>query len=129
MSNANDHGLVKNLTAAGLITPYRVVAYDVVEGKVKQATGPTDKVVGCSGVIGAAADGERIDVLMDRNRTLEAGAAFGQGDWLVSDAQGRVVGAAPGAGATHYAIGQALEASTAAGQLVTIHISKIALRG
>jgi regulator of RNase E activity RraA len=127
--NANDHGLVKNLTAAGLINPHRVVAFDVVEGKVKQATGPTDKVVGCSGVVGAAADGERIDVLMDRNRTLEAGAPFAQGDWLVADAQGRVVGAAPAAGATHYAIGQAQEASTAVGQLVAVHISKIALRG
>ena len=127
--NANDHGLLKNLTAAGLINPRRLIAFDAVEGKVKQAAAATDKVVGCSGISGAAADGERIDVLMDRNRTIEAGAAFAQGDWLVSDAAGRVVGSAPGAGVTHYAIGQALEPASGAGQLVSVHINKIAIRG
>jgi Uncharacterized conserved protein (DUF2190) len=127
--NTNDHGLVKNFTAAGLINPRRVISFDAVEGKVKQATGPAEKVIGCSGIVGALADGERIDVLKDRIRTLEAGGAFAQGDWLVSDAQGRVVAAAPGAGVTHYAIGQAEEPSTAAGQHVNVHIIKIAIRG
>ena len=127
--NANDHGLVKNLTASGAIGVRRLVAFDAAEGKVKQAAAATDKVVGVSGISGALADGERIDVLMDRNRTIEAGGPFAQGDWLVSDAQGRVVGAAPGAGVTHYSIGQALEPSSGAGQLVSVHINKIAIRG
>jgi Uncharacterized conserved protein (DUF2190) len=127
--NSNDFGLVKQFTAAGLINPRRVVAFDVVEGKVKQGAAAADKLVGVTGISGAAADGERVDVLMDGIRTIEAGGAFAQGDYLVSDAQGRVVVAAPGAGVTVFTIGQAQEPAGAAGQLVSVHITKIALRG
>ena len=127
--NRNEFGLVKNFTSAGAIGIRRCVAFDVVEGQVRQGAAAADKLVGVTGIIGTLAAGERIDVLMDGNRALEAGGAFAQGDYLVSDAQGRVVLAAPGAGVTVYTIGQALEASGAVGQIVTVHITKIALRG
>lgn len=127
--NRNDFGLVKNFTSGGAINPRRVVKFDAVDGQVIQGAAATDKVVGVTGILGAVAVGERIDILLDGVRELEAGGVFGQGDDLVSDAQGRVVAAAPGAGVLVHSIGQALGSSTAAGQIVPVKIGKFAIKG
>jgi hypothetical protein len=122
--NRNEFGLIKNFTAAAAIKPRRVVAFATAEGQVEVAVSATAKpFVGVTGVVGAVAAGERIDVYLDGVRDLEAGAAFAQGVDLTVDNQGRVVAAAPAATATSRIIGQALGLSTAAGQLVPVRIA------
>lgn len=121
--NRNEFGLVKNLTAAAAIKPRRVVAFAAAEGQVETAVSPTAKpLIGVTGVIGAVAAGERIDVYLGDVQSLEAGAAFGQGVDLTVDAEGRVIAAAPAATATVRIIGSSLGVSTAPGEIVPVHI-------
>jgi len=121
--NRNEFGLVKNFTSAGDIKPRRIVAFAAAEGKVETAVSPTAKpLIGVSGVIGAVAADERIDVYLGDVQLVEAGAAFGQGVRLTTDAEGRVIAAAPGATLTHHTIGLSLGPSTALGELVPVRI-------
>ena len=126
--NRNEFGLIKNLTADGAIAPRRVVVFSATEGRVVQASSPTAApIIGCAGVVGADAAGDRIDIYLDGVRTLEAGAAFAQGVDLTVDAVGRVIAAAPAVNTTQRIIGQALGLSTALGQLVDVRIAPGAL--
>ena len=75
-----------------------------------------------TGQVGAAGAGERLDAYLDGVRDLEAGAAFGQGVPLTVDNQGRVIASAPAANTTHQVIGKSLGRSTAAGELVPVHV-------
>lgn len=121
--NRNDFGLVKNFTAAAAVKPYRVVAFGTDEGTVETAVSQTAKAfVGVTGVVGATAAGERLDVLLDGIHNLEAGAVFGQGVPLTVDNQGRVIAAAPAATVSHQIVGKSLGRSTALGELVPVHI-------
>ncbi|WP_210188134.1 capsid cement protein, partial [Bosea sp. CRIB-10] len=126
--NRNEFGPVKNFTAAGAIKPRRVVAFAATEGQVETAASPTAKtLIGVTGVIGAVAAGERVDVYFGDVQTVEAGAAFAQGARLTVDAEGRVIAAAPAATVTQQIIGTAFGVSTALGELVPVHIQPGAL--
>lgn len=121
--NRNEFGLVKNFTSAGAIKPRRIVAFAAAEGRVETAVSPTAKpLIGVSGVIGAVAADERIDVYLGDVQLIEAGGVFGQGVRLTSDAEGRVVAAAPAATVTQHIIGLSLGPSTALGELVPVRI-------
>ena len=121
--NRNDFGLVKNLTAAAAIKPRRVVVFGATEGEVSAAASATAKpLVGVTGIVGATDAKQRVDVYLDGVRDVEAGAAFGQGVYLTSDAEGRVIAAAPAATVTQHTIGKSLGASTGLGELVPVHI-------
>jgi len=86
-----DLGLIKNLTGDGVIERHRIVAFAATEGSVKQATGPTDALIGVTGMNGSVAAGDRVDVMMDEIRDVEFGGAVSQGDPLTSDADGKAV--------------------------------------
>lgn len=121
--NRNEFGLVRNFVSAGAIKPRRVVTFAAGEGQVETAVSATAKtLIGVTGVIGAVAAGERVDVHLGDVQTVEAGAAFAQGVDLTVDAEGRVIAAAPGAGVTQRIIGGAMGPATALGELVDVHI-------
>lgn len=122
--NRNEFGPVKNFVSAGAIKPRRVVAFAAAEGQVEVAVSPVAKpLIGVTGVIGAVAAGERVDVYFGDVQTVEAGAAFAQGARLTTDAEGRVIAAAPAATVTQQTIGTAFGVSTALGELVPVHIA------
>lgn len=119
--------LFKNYSAGGAIAAYTIVKFSGAE-TVVAAAAVSDALVGVSHDI-AAASGERVDVAHDGIVFVVAGAAFGQGALLTSDASGRAVAAAPAAGTNNRVIGIALEAATAAGDVVRILLSPGQIQG
>lgn len=76
--------------------PYRIAAYDDVEGEFKQAAGPSEApLMGVTGSLGAVA-GTVCDVIRSGPTELEYGDAVGFGDLLTADIAGRAVKAKPG---------------------------------
>jgi hypothetical protein len=65
---------------------------------VIQAAAATDKIVAVSDALGAAAAGDRCESYVGGIVEVEAGGAIALGDPITSDAVGRAVVAAPGAG-------------------------------
>ena len=126
--NLNSMGLVKNLTVSAAIDPYRIVAFGAGVETIAQGSAATDLMVGVTGVVGAVAADERVDVYMDGVRTVEFGAAITAGAPLTSDADGKVIVAVPPADTTIRIIGFAMEAS-GAGVLGQVHISPQTMRG
>lgn len=117
-------GLTRNFSSAAAVISRRIVIFAAAEGKVQQAASATAvPFVGVTGITGATAADQRLDVHLDGVRQIEAGGAFAQGVDLTSDAEGRCIAAAPGANATHRIIGQALEASLGVGQFVAARIA------
>jgi hypothetical protein len=123
----NDFGLVKNFTANGTINKNRVVAIGASEGEAVQATG-NNTFIGVSGVRGAAAAGDRVDVYMDEIRNIEFGGNVSYGDWLTSDADGKAITAAPASGAQMNVIGKAMT-SGVAGSIGQVHVSPQQITG
>lgn len=107
-------GLHRTFDAASDIAPYRICTPGEAEHSVKQATAATDALIGTADELGKQAN-SRVDVCMGGLPAVEAGAAFAAGDPLTTDDQGRAVKAAEGG---NRIIGIALEAATAAGDIV-----------
>lgn len=99
--------LRKNYGTESVIPPYRIVKFGAADLNVVAATGSTDKLVGTSGRLGSAASGDRMDVTRIGLDEVEYGGNVAAGDLLTSDAVGRAVTAAPGAGVNAWIIGQA----------------------
>lgn len=100
-------GLIKNFRAGAAVAPYRIVKFGASDVQVVTAAGAGDALVGVSSEIAADAN-ERIDVMMNRIADVRYGGNVTRGDLLTSDAQGRAITAAPGAGVKMRTIGQAL---------------------
>jgi len=113
--------LAKNFTATGAITQRRLVKLGANDGEVQQAAAAADFVIGVSGELPAAI-GERCDVSQIGIEWVEAGAAITRGALLMSDANGRAITAAAGAGANVRTAGIAQESATALGDLIRVLI-------
>ena len=102
-------GLTKNYTAEAAILANRIVKAGAADYAVLQAAGATaaDKSIGISTEIDSAI-GERVDVVHEGIAELKLGGTVARGDPLTSDATGRGVAAAPGAGVNNRVIGFAL---------------------
>lgn len=98
--------LIKTYTAAGTILRYRLVKFDAAAGQVVAATAATDKTVGVTTDIPAAAN-ERVDLVHHGEALVTAGGAIAQGEFIVAGADGKAVQGVPAAGVR--AIGLALE--------------------
>lgn len=98
-------GLIKNHTADGAVGAYRIVKHGAADGNVAQAAASTDKLIGVNGRLAAAVAGDRVDIARGGIEEVEFGGAVVRGDPLTSDASGRAVAAAPGAGVNAYIIG------------------------
>lgn len=109
--------LLKSFVAEAAITPFRQVKNGSVDGKVTTAAAATDMVIGVCNEVGPAI-GERCDVILVGVAYIEAGAAITRGALVTSDATGRGVTPAPSAGTNNRYIGIALEAASAAGDII-----------
>ncbi len=124
MSNAL---LFKNYTAAVAIAPYRICKFSALD-TVTLATAATDSLIGVNADV-APAIGERCDVVRQGIAFVEAGAAIAQGAPVTSDATGRAVTAAPGAGVNNRIIGFADEAAAAAGDVIRVIVELGIMQG
>lgn len=111
-------GLIKSYIAGAAVNPSRIVKNGATSGYVIQNAAATTVSLGVTTQNVSAATGERIDVVHDGIVLVEAGAAITFGVKLTSDGTGRAVTAV----ATNEVIGVALEAATAAGDLIRMLI-------
>lgn len=98
---------VRNCKAEGVIAAFTLVKPGAADMGVLAAAAVSDKIIGVSTDI-AAASGERCDVILDGVADVLYGGTVTRGDPLTSDASGRAVTAAPGAGTNNSIIGRAL---------------------
>ncbi|MER2545936.1 MAG: capsid cement protein [Candidatus Accumulibacter phosphatis] len=124
MSNPS---LIKNFSAGAAISAYRQVKFSAAE-TVIQGAAATDATIGVANEVGAAS-GERQDVVLDGIAYVEAGAAVTIGTLITSDATGRAVTAAPAAGTNNRIVGIALDAATAAGDVIRVLLAPGSVQG
>ena len=119
--------LIKTFAAGGAIAAFRIVRFSAAD-TVVQAAAATEALAGVTMDV-APANGERTDVVMGGIALIEAGNAITLAQFVTSDASGRAVPAAPGAGVNHRIIGYPLEAATAAGDIIRVMLSPGSLQG
>lgn len=119
--------LMKAFTAGGAISPYRLVKFSAAETVVASAAAG-DFHVGVNTDL-AIASGERVEVSVQGIAFVEAGAAIVIGTLLTADASGRGITAAPAAGVNNRHIGIALEAASAAGDIIRVLLSPGSVQG
>lgn len=122
-----NNGLTKAYTAEGTINPFRIVKVGAADYGVLQAAAATDKSIGITTEVDAAA-GERCDVVHDGIADLKLGGTVARGDLLTSDANGQGVSAAPSAGTNNRVIGVAL-VSGVVGDVVPVLINPGSVQG
>ncbi|TAU06574.1 hypothetical protein ELI55_17810 [Rhizobium ruizarguesonis] len=91
--------VIKNFTASGAVTHRHLVVYTATDRVLAQATGAAgERLAGVVDFPGGAVSGARFDVVLFGPAVVECGGNILPGQNIVSDAQGRAVVAAPGAG-------------------------------
>lgn len=104
-------GLIKTYVADGVVNGGRIVKAGSADGKVAQAAGVADKILGVSDLMtGPFADGDRLDVIHDGIADVGIGGTVAFGDPITSNASGQGVTAAPAAGTNNQVVGKALAA-------------------
>lgn len=121
-------GLSKAYTAEAAIAAYRIVKFGAADGGVLQGAASADKLIGVTDRIAAAVAGDRVDVYRGGIVEVEYGGAVAAGDPLTSDASGRAITAAPGAGVNAYVIGQA-EVAGVLGDIGSVFLSQGRIQG
>lgn len=111
--------LAKNFIAETAIPAYRIARMGSTDDAVRVTTGWSDAVIGVTTDIGAAI-GERCDINLVGIAYIEAAAAITRGSWLASDGVGRASVALPAAGVNCQVVGRALEAASAAGDVIRV---------
>lgn len=119
--------LFKGFTAGGAISPYRIVKFSAAE-TVVQSVAEGDAHIGVNSDL-SVASGERVEVMVAGIANVEAGGAITIGALVTSDASGRGVAAAPAAGANNRVIGIAMEAASAAGDIIRVLLSPGSVQG
>ncbi len=120
--------LATNYVADSAIPKYRLVKLGMGDRSVTPAVAATDSSIGVTHELDTAA-GERVDVWHVGIAYVEAGAAVTCGAPVTADAQGRGVTAAPAAGSNARVVGFALEAATAAGDVIRVLLSPCVMQG
>lgn len=121
--------LFKTYIASGAIADRRAVRpHPSNAGQVVQGAG-SDGLFGIVNQPKGVASGERVDVAHVGETLAEAGAAVAAGALLTSDNVGRLVTAAPAAGVNNRIIAIALEAASAAGDLIRVSINPSSIQG
>ena len=106
--------LDKTFTAAGTISPYRLVKFGGSDTTLLQAAAASDALIGVAGQIGAAS-GEVLDITLVGIGEVEAGGSITRGNSVTSDANGKAVAASDG----NVIIGKALM-SASSGDIVPL---------
>jgi len=100
-------GLTKNFVADGDLEKYSFAAAGEDDGTAAQAAGATAPILGVTTIVGAA-DGERVDVILDGIAYVTAGGTIAYGAQVTANSAGKAVTASTG-----HSAGIALEAATA----------------
>lgn len=114
--------------ASAAIRGHRLVAGSGSGSLVREAAAGTDKIMGATAQMGAEAAGDMADVVIDGPTEVVFGGNVSAFDPITSDAQGRAILAAPGAGATHRIAGFAL-VDGVVGDIGRVQISPSLLKG
>jgi hypothetical protein len=109
------------------INPFRIVKVGAADFAALQASAVSDKLLGVSTEIDAAA-GERIDVVHKGTADLKLGGTVARGDFLTTDASGQGVTAAPAGGVNNQIIGRAL-LSGVNGDIIPVLVAPGMLQG
>lgn len=120
--------LIKEGTAEGAITKYRIVKFGASDGGYVQAAAAADALAGVYGENFDVVSGERLGVVKAGIADVEFGAAVTRGQPLTSDANGRAVPAAPAAGANVRLIGFA-EVSGVSGDVGQVWVEPGLMQG
>ena len=119
--------LNKAFSAGAAVNPYRIVKFSAAE-TVIQGAAATDSLVGVNTDL-SVASGERIEVAVQGIAYVEAGAAVTVGALVTADSVGRGVAAAPATGVNNRHIGIAMEAASAAGDIIRVLLSPGSVQG
>lgn len=111
-----------SVTAGAVVRIYRFVTLQA-DGKYDESGSAQGRADGVAAQA-AAADGDifAMKKLDGSILKLEAGAAVTRGDQIGTDNQGRAITHVSGAG--NYILGEALEAASAAGEIIRVMVSK-----
>ncbi len=120
--------LIKEGTAEGAVTKYRIVKLGASDGGYVQSAAATDFHAGIYSENFDVASGERLGIIKQGLADVEYGAAVTRGAPLTSDANGKAVTAAPAAGANVRIIGFA-EVSGVAGDIGLAWVSPGLMQG
>lgn len=121
-----NYTLDKEYRAAAAITKFRVAKFDAADGDLVQAAAATDKLYAISQH--TAASGDRVRARISGISEAEAGGNIAKGDLLTSDADGKVVAAAPAAGVNNRIIGIAVN-SAVLGDIFPVLLNQGSLQG
>ena len=117
----------KQFTAESAVAANLIVKSGSTDDYVAQAAASTDYLMGISGnVAGSAA--ERIDIIKEGVADVVFGGTVTRGQPLTSDASGRAITAAPGAGVNARIIGFA-EVSGVVGDIGSVFLSPGIMQG
>jgi len=125
--------LIKNYVATAAVNPYRFVKPGANDYEVIQAAAATDLIIGATMELGVSADDitkgkNRLDVMHIGIAEIELGGNVTRGQKLTSDASGKGVAAAPGAG-TNNSIGGTALVSGVAGDTIPVLLTIGSLQG
>ncbi len=121
-------GLEKSVKCvAALATAYLIAKFGADDDTLAQATASTEELVGVFQHTTTTA-GEEVRVMLDGISRVVLGGTVTRGNYLTSDANGKAVATAPGAGVNAYVIGQAL-ASGVAGDIIPLRIEICRIQG
>jgi len=120
-------GLVKAFKAEAAITKRRIVKFGATDTAALLGAASTDLLIGVSTEIDSAIL-ENCDVIMSGIAEVEYGGTIARGAKLTSDATGRAIAAAPGAGVNAQVIGIAM-VSGVVGDIGSLAVSPSVMQG
>ncbi len=123
-----DASIIKNYVASGAIGQYLVGKFASADGTVAQSSAATDLSIGVCCQPGGAADGERVDMVRSGMAEVQYGGTIARGKKLTANSAGKVVEAAPSAGANVQIIGIA-EVSGVANDIVWMLLAPGVMQG
>lgn len=120
-------GLFKTFTAESAVSAYTIVKHGTADTNVVPAAASTDALLGVCGMV-AGDLGKRVDIVLDDIAEVIYGGTVTRGDWLTSDANGKAITAAPGAGVNANVIGRAM-VSGVSGDIGTVLLALGRIQG
>lgn len=112
---------IDSFAAGGTIVANRFVKIGAADNTVIQTAATTDNSIGVAAE--AAVSGDAVAVKTAGVVKVEAGAAVTRGVQVMSDSSGRVVDAT----ATNKVLGIALEAASAAGEIISVKLGAVVI--
>lgn len=121
-------GIEKSVKCAAAIgTAFLIAKFGADDDTLAQATASTEVLIG---IFQHATQnpGDEVRVMLDGISRVVLGGTVARGDYLTSDANGKAVAAAPGAGVNANVVGRAM-ASGVANDIIPVHLAPGRIQG